>query len=322
MDLRRKSFALAGMRSERSGDSTAAMPKARFGEREFAAADIDEHKDSWPSPLQCHGCTVRVSAVRGYDKGETRVPAHFRRPGPKKHDPGCRYDTHAQGTQIADESSGLLVRERKEWRLVAEKVLKQPKPRLQDPKTQRPDVTFARQTTELLNTAAKVAHLIEQFRIDGGDISAGFAAVCDGRRISWNEFHYLPRSVWRLVRRLHPAGGPLARPVTTSHPVAIAMQVRTAHPSAKSTSFALEQPAPGSWLDPADPGYNLALRSKNQPLLKPYRPGTWVLALGLWQLWERSTARLPLEMCLWVDSPHQLVEIPPPPTRTTTRYQP
>lgn len=311
---------LSGASGERSEDSTAA-PVARCGQREFAAVDIDEFKASWPKNLVCGGCSVAVSAVRGYDKGESRVVAHFRRAGPA-HDRGCRYDLHAQATQIAEDSDGLLVRARKEWRLVTEAVLQRTKPRLGEPKSPRTEVTFARKTTELLNAAAKVSALIERFRLEGVDIGSEFTASCAGTRVSWEEFHYLPREVWRLVRRLHPGGGPLPGSVSTPHPVAIALRVRSARPSSKNQSFALEQPAPGSWLDQDDPGCNVALRSASAGLLQPFRPGTWVLALGLWKLWSRDAARPPLELCLWVDSPHQLVEIPPPPARTATRFRP
>lgn len=317
-------FSLAGGPGERSGDSTAQIPRARWGERELVAADIDEHKDSWPKKLTCGGCSMPVLAVRGYDKEGSRWSACFRRWPGHSHEQGCQYDLHAQVKQIAEDSDGLLSGGRAGWRLVSEQVLHQPKPRPGEPRQPRPDLTFTRKATQLLNTAAKVSALIERFRVDGIDIAGEFKASCDGKLVSWQEFHYLPREVWRLVRRLHPGGGELPGEVSVPHPVAIALHVRTARPRGRgdSLSFALEQPAPGSWLTPDDPGCNVALRSKTAGLLQPYRPGTWVLALGQWKLWSRDVARPPLELCLWVDSPHQLVQIPPPPASTVTRYQP
>jgi hypothetical protein len=66
----------------------------------------------------------------------------------------------------------------------------------------------------------------------------------------------------------------------------------------------------------------LVIRSKDAPLLLPHRPGTWVLALGVWSLWDWPRGSKRTDVCLWVDSPHQLVEIEPPPARRTTRYVP
>lgn len=289
------------------------MPLARFGEQEFRASDIDVDSASWPTPLQCYGCETPVSAIGSFMKETGRTSAHFRRYPGRPHGPSCVYDVHAQVTEIAEDSDGLLQRRNRLWRLVATETLRRSKPELSEPDGGRDSVTYARRTSTLLSTAARVSHVIEQFRLDGGDIAAGFAAVCNGELVSWHEFYYLPRVAWRLAHRL--------RDGELRHPVVVAMRVESAALARSGASFALEQPVPGPWIDVDDDrDYHVVIRSKDPKLLQPYRPGTWVLALGLWSLfpWPRGKRT---DVCLWVDAPHQLAEISAPPACNTVRYR-
>lgn len=298
---------------ERASDSTSAMPLARFGDREFAAADIDAHSASWPKPLLCWGCEVKVAVVRSFPKEKGRTAAHFRRYPGLTHGPNCVYDVHAQVTQIAEDSDGLLQYRKRVWRLVAPDVLQRPTPELREVGNDRPSPTYARRMTTLLNTAGRVADLIERFRLDGGDLSEAFAAVCDGKVVTWHEFMYQPRVVWRLAHRLDE------QPV--DHPVAVAMRVSRSGLARTGQSAFLEQPVPGPWTDVTDDrDYHVVIRSKTVELLADYRPGVWLIALGTWRLFPWKSGRR-TDVCLWVDAPHQLVTVAAPPSRPTVRYQ-
>ncbi|MFD9950960.1 hypothetical protein, partial [Nonomuraea sp. NPDC059022] len=152
--------------------------------------------------------------------------------------------------------------------------------------------------------------------VAGGDIADGFVAQCGRQLVSWPAFFFWPHQAWRLAERL--AAGPL------THPVAVAMHVTNLEESKSKNSWLLSQRVPGSWLDRPgeadDRERHVVIRHRERRLLAPYA-GRWVLALGLWELWDWGP-RPRTDIRLWLESPHQIVEIPPPPTRTTTRYTP
>jgi hypothetical protein len=294
-------------------DATVAMPAARANGQKVLAEDINTSKDTWPPPLTCLYCATPVVAVRSSTGEHKRQAAHFRLGRNERHRAGCDFDVHAQVTELIELGDGLLQRRRDGYRLVLPETLAQPRPRLADRhSSDRAEPTYARKARTLLNTAAKVNDLVEKYRLHGGDLHELFHATCGGRRVSWAEFFHLPRAAWRLGDRLK--NGPL------EHPVAVALKVRFSGPSRTGETFYVEQRAPAAWSDTnRGQRYHLVIRSREEALLQPYyQQGTWVLALGLWELFEwRGGNRT--DICLWVDSPEQIVTIPAPPAMTTSR---
>lgn len=294
-------------------DTTVAMPAARANGQKILAEDINTSKATWPPPLTCLFCTTPVVAVRSSTSERKRQAAHFRLGRDKRHQTGCDFDVHAQVTELIELSDGLLRRGRDGYRLVLPETLAQPRPRLAERHgPERVDPTYARKARTLLNTAAKVNDIVETYRLHGGDLHDLFHATCGDRKVSWAEFYHLPRTAWRLGDRLRNAA--------LEHPVAVAMKVRFAGPSRTGETFYVEQRAPAGWGD-TDRGqrYHLVIRSREEALLQPYyERGTWVLGLGMWELFEwRGGNRV--DICLWVDSPEQIAAIPAPPTMTTAR---
>lgn len=291
--------------------SKVAMPAARLQGRRVDAADIDTQRDGWSRPLlHCLHCTTNVIPVASSIKENSRKAAFFRLYPNRPHDPGCAYDVTGRVSELIETSDGLLERRGDRYRLVLPGTLAQAKPTLPHRRTAaRDEPTYTRRTSTLLNTAAKVAALVEQFRGDDpdGDLAEWFSATCGGRTIPWAAFFHTPRVAWRLAHRLQLG--------LVDHPVAVALRVDTSGTSRTGDSVYLDQRAPASWADTtaAHPhAHHLVVRSKTAELLAPYtEQGTWVLALGMWKRFEWAGGRR-TDVCLWVDSPHQMIALTDP----------
>ncbi|WP_280489483.1 hypothetical protein [Nocardia carnea] len=162
-----------------------------------------------------------VHAVYSTPKERSRpCRPHFRRQGKLKdgvgnpHAQDCPYNVPSQIRVLRDSSAGALVRERcrsgpPRYRLVV--------PEAFGPATS-PDndggvQVVAERLTTVLNTAAKIAALIEHYAARGVDPNIEWCAECRGERVEWLSFLYTPQRTWALRRRLLENGSGLTHPV-------------------------------------------------------------------------------------------------------------
>ena len=77
---------------------------------------------------------------------------------------------------------------------------------------------FSEKGTQLLNTAAKIAGLLEQYKDLGEHPEVVFRAVCRGRDVEWINFLYTPQRTRVLANNLRTA--------EPTHPVAVIFRPR------------------------------------------------------------------------------------------------
>ncbi|WP_280424526.1 hypothetical protein [Nocardia carnea] len=82
-----------------------------------------------------------------------------------------------------------------------------------DDKEHRSSQVVAEKLTTVLNTAAKIAALIEDYAARGADPNVEWIAECRGRRVEWLNFLYTPLRTWVLSNRLPKDGSELSHPV-------------------------------------------------------------------------------------------------------------
>lgn len=207
--------------------ATLAMPIARLittAPPEYVRAeDIPTRKGEWSGALRCRYCAAVVHAVDSTPKERSRpCRPHFRRQGKLKggvdnpHAQECPFNTPTQIRVLRDSSAGALVRERRRsgpprYRLVV--------PEAFGPATSPRDgdgvQVVAERLTTVLNTAAKIAALIEDYAAQGVDPNIEWYAECRGKRVEWLNFLYSPQRTWVLRKRLE-----MERP-GPAHPVAV-----------------------------------------------------------------------------------------------------
>lgn len=205
--------------------ATLAMPIARLMTTDppeyVHAEDIPTRKEAWGGALCCRYCAAVVHAVDTTPKERSRpCRPHFRRQGTLKagvgnpHAQGCPYDKPAQIQVLLEGSAGALVRERRRsgpprYRLVV--------PEAFGPATSRQNragvQVVAERLTTVLNTAAKIAALIESYAAHGVDPNVEWYAECRGKRVEWLNFLYSPQRTWVLRKRLEVERSGLTHPV-------------------------------------------------------------------------------------------------------------
>ncbi|MFI6314621.1 hypothetical protein ACIBEK_31330 [Nocardia fusca] len=147
---------------------------------------------------------------------------HFRRQPhvngrENSHSPNCLYNVGQRIRVIRAGSAEALVRERSKsgpprYRLVV--------PEAFGPAASQESVdggvqVVAERLTTVLNTAAKIAALLEDYTARDVDPNIEWYAECRGKRVEWLSFLYIPQRTWALRDRLK-AGRP-----ELTHPVAV-----------------------------------------------------------------------------------------------------
>lgn len=77
-------------------------------------------------------------------------------------------------------------------------------------------LVVAEKLTTVLNTAAKIAALLEEYADRGIDPNIEWLAECRGERVEWLNFLYTPPRTWVLRNRLARDGSELTHPVAVS----------------------------------------------------------------------------------------------------------
>lgn len=186
------------------------------------AEDIPTRKREWSDGgLRCRYCDAVLHAVYPMSKELSRpCRPHFRRQSTLKggvdnpHAQCCPYNVTTQIRVLQDDSAGALVHERRRSG--------PPRYRLVVPEAFGPAASHgngggvqvvAQRVTTVLNTAAKIAALIEDYAAQGVDPNIEWYAECRGKRVEWLSFLYTPQRTWSLRRRLCPDGPGLTHPV-------------------------------------------------------------------------------------------------------------
>ncbi|MEV0360634.1 hypothetical protein AB0H71_31715 [Nocardia sp. NPDC050697] len=215
--------------------SKVAMSRARHPEtgRILLASEIAEQVSSWPKPLSCYtiGCHARVHAVTEVPRTEKKGgrAAYFARNracdgGTNDHTVHCVYNLSQIITVLTRDSGGLLQRGRSTsdpetgeptpvYRLPWPEAFTRP-PRGSTSEATSPEgAVFSEEATKLLNTAAKIAELLDRYQQMREHPEVMFRAVCKGQDVEWLYFLYTPQRAWLLARNLRRA--------ELTHPVAV-----------------------------------------------------------------------------------------------------
>ncbi|MBH0777021.1 hypothetical protein [Nocardia bovistercoris] len=205
--------------------STIAMLRARRIDTDpheiLRAEDIPTRRHEWTdAPLRCSDCDAVVQPVYSPPK-ERRPPVrpYFRRKpyrdGGNEHEAGCIFNIDERIRVISDSSADTLVRDRPrdgrpQYRLVL--------PEAFGPSARYESIgggsrTVADKLTTVLNTATKIAALIEDYADRDVDPNIEWVAECRGERVPWLHFLYTPQRIFNLRSRLRPDGTDLAHPV-------------------------------------------------------------------------------------------------------------
>lgn len=206
------------------------------------AEDIPTRRHEWTgAQLRCTDCEAVVHAVYNPPK-ERRPPVrpYFRRKPSRnsanEHAAHCIYNIDERIRVICADSADTLLRDRSRHG--------RPRYRLVLPEAFVPATHYngtggsqsvAEQLTTVLNTAAKIAALIEDYADLGVDPNIEWVAECRGEQVQWLNFLYTPQRIWTLRRRLPPNGTDLP------HPVAVIFLAQ--QPARRSAS----RPAPDSY---------------------------------------------------------------------------
>ena len=86
-----------------------------------------------------------------------------------------------------------------------------PRSPLDPPEQDVERIAYQRKLRPLLNTAAKIADLLTEYRQSGSDPGVEFEASCQGHTVDWMNFLYTPNRAWVLAQRLRRTG-PLDHP--------------------------------------------------------------------------------------------------------------
>ncbi|MGN2641014.1 hypothetical protein ACTD5D_33570 [Nocardia takedensis] len=277
--------------------STIAMLRARRIDTDphtiVEAHNIPTERHEWANAqLRCTDCDAKVHAV--YNPPTERRPPirpYFRRQpfrdGGNEHAAQCIYNIDERIRVIRDSSADTLVRDRSHDG--------RPRYRLVLPEAFAPAVpyesvgggsrTFAHELTTVLNTAAKIAALIEDYADRGVDPNVEWVAECRGRPIQWLEFLYTPQRIWNLRRRLPPGGTDLPHPVAV---IFLAQQPERRHPHRHSpdsyhTAVYALPPEPGG-----TSSEKLYIDGERSLIERAFPEGLGRFYLG-YGMWRRST---------------------------------
>ena len=201
------------------------MPEARRIDttppERVRAEDIPTHHHRWPrGKLRCVDCDAIVQAVYSQPKEQSRAhKPYFRRTpvkgGRNQHSRNCCYNIDERIRVIRAGSAETLVRDRSprgrpRYRLLVPEAFGPP-----DSATSvgGGSQVVAEKLTTVLNTAAKIAALIEDYAVRGVDPNIEWIAECRGERVEWLNFLYTPPRTWVLRNRLPRGGSELTHPV-------------------------------------------------------------------------------------------------------------
>lgn len=212
------------MVEETEHKATVSMPEARRIDTDpplsIFARDIPAQKRTWPSRLlRCAHCDARVQAIDSTPKEKSRPRRpHFRRwpqpGGGNRHAADCLYNIDERIRVIRADSDHTLLRDRgrkgrPRYRLVLPDAFGPTDPTT--PGAHGEQVVAERLTT-VLNTAAKIAALLEDYAERDADVRVEWSAECGGERVDWMNFLYVPQRIWVLHRRLGADGSHLTHP--------------------------------------------------------------------------------------------------------------
>ncbi len=215
--------------------SKVAMSRARHPVtgRVVLASEIAMSGPSWPRPLCCYtrGCGARVHPVAEVARTENTHgrAAHFaRNPSrdgrPNDHNLQCVYNLAQIITVLAEDSGGQLHRDRPvtdpdtgaiipvyrlPWPETFTRTARAPAAEATDPQ----GAVFSEKGRKLLNTAAKIAGLLDRYNEMDEHPEVVFRATCKGQDVEWLNFLYTPQRAWVLARYLRTA--------ELTHPVAV-----------------------------------------------------------------------------------------------------
>ena len=222
-------------------ESTARMGKVwLLGDprRLVLATDIPENKTRWQTEhFRCEFCPAKVYP-RFTPRTETssgRRPHFARNPSsdanPNFHANECIYNVERIVDELIEMSEEQLERPKRgrpKYRLPWPQTFQRQDPRspLDPPEQDVERIAYQRKLRPLLNTAAKIADLLTEYRQSGSDPGVEFEASCQGHTVDWMNFLYTPNRAWVLAQRLRRTG-PL------DHPVAVLFKngpIRSAKP--------------------------------------------------------------------------------------------
>jgi len=301
-----------------------AMPRARHpvtGEV-LHATDIPSSENHWPKPLRCESCRARVHAVNTQRTEEHAARAlHFARnrpsgsgSDPNPHEDNCSYNLDKLISVLVEESGGSLYRagkgvdgstgeRRTLYRLPWPDAFTQTRNQLEAATTED---RFAEQTTRLLNTAAKIAALLERYMQLGVEPGIEFRAVCHGAEIEWLNFLYTPHRAWLVVKRVREYG-PLR------HPVAIIFRPTNSHHHGSRLGWVYQDmrapkgnvPAVERIFTAGSTVLTERIFMRNHRLVR----GRWYIGYGMWYL-TTHTERHPPRLTLNVDENSVIAPLP------------
>lgn len=217
-------------------ESRVAMARARHPATRQAleATQTAKQGHTWPKPLACftESCDARIHFVAEIPRTETKKgrAAYFARNPPKggirnEHSTNCLYNLSQMIEVLKDESDGALAYSGRGrdpqtdelvplYRLPWPHTFDDTPEKVQGDSWQAPGATFTEKYTKLLNTAAKIAELLERYRANGDHPEIIFQAICRGHNVDWVNFLYTPQRTYVLIRRLRDHG-------ELTHPVAV-----------------------------------------------------------------------------------------------------
>lgn len=304
--------------------STVSMPVARRIDIEppvrVRAEDIPTNQQTWSrGVLRCVDCEARVQAVYPPPKERSRPQRPYFRRKPERgngnqHARSCVYNIGERIRVIRDSSGEAIVRDRS--------VDGRPRYRLVVPEAFGPaeagvsvgggsQVVVERLTT-VLNTAAKIAALLEDYAARGVDPNVEWLAECRGERVEWLNFLYVPQRIWVLRNRLQLDVAELSHPVAV---IFLAQQKKTTlgRPflwgiplvSYRSATYALLP-------EPTQPrSEKLFVAGDHQLLQHAFADGLGKYYIG-YGMWKRVSYREPNppRLTLEMDNAAQIARIP------------
>ena len=267
---------------------------------------IDADPRPFVAPLNCGQCSAAVSAVGEYTKrsegGLTiTVAAHYRLTSGGEHETGCPYDFDRRAQGVVADSMGTVVKQRDHWRLllptdVDMDVHEATGVRSGEPPRRKLQVTPSSVLlTPAINSAAKIARLLETFERDPGLVEL-FRAEYGERLLRWEDFAYGPSDYPRLLDRL--TAGPL------EHPVAVYGRTHKLGTSRNGLTYALHARGRIRMASRESPSWvPVVVRADDEALLPREDAMHW-LAYGFWSFLHTDSGYR--EIQLWLRAPWQI----------------
>jgi len=291
------------------------------------AHEIAEKRHLWPKTLACAtpNCQALVHPVNATrtETSNRRTPHFARNPSghePNTHSEHCLYDIDRQ-IRVLQETSGNRL-EKAGCREDPERQGRVAIWRLPWPRTFNPDPTptaaptgnepmmVACKLLPLLNTAAKIAALLQQFHEAGADPMVEFQARCDGQDVDWMNFFYTRHRAFVLAARIRAAQtrldalSPDRRPITRTsatgirsplgHPAAVVFRLdRLSEPDNNGRGWAMSMLPTPKGHEPK--GERLFIRGEHNDLVKlaaesGYPTPALHIGYGMWNV-SKAAAR-------------------------------